>query len=156
MILLTRNRFAALALAALAACRDASTGADSRACQQSYEFGNSGCAEVSGQAVGLRGQALQGISVFARGSPDFFPFSSGYVVSDASGAFRVRITRMFGSPPADRAQDTVSVYVVARNQPVDWATGQPRVQDSVFTLVRVSPVGSVPEASSLRIVLPIP
>lgn len=141
----------------MAGCQSAAEHGDPRACQQTYEFGNTGCFEVAGQVVGARGQALSGISVGLRPIPGLHTlFSANYQVTDAMGQFRIRLSRMLGFPPSDARPDTLSVVVFATD-PRSAGVGVPAlVVDSVLTLVTVAPVGVVPKATEIRILLPVP
>ena len=137
----------------MAGCRNPAENGDPRACQQTYEFGNTGCFEVAGQVVGARGQALSGISVVAH--PNVGPsvlYTSPYQTTDTTGQFRLCPSRWIGRPPLDASPDTLSVFVCAadpRSVPV-------RVVDSVRTLVTVAPVGVIPVRAEIRIILPVP
>lgn len=147
---------AMLALWGAAGCHEPAAVVDNGACRQTGEFGNTGCAVVSGMVLGARGQALAGVMVFARVDAAAAGFSSSYDPSSADGSFKVIVTRYAGREPVDPQNDTLSFYVVAANQPVDWALGQPKVRDSAFTTVRISHVGSVPTPSNLTLRLEIP
>lgn len=141
----------------MAGCQNAAENGDPRACQQTYEFGNTGCFEIVGQVVGARGQALSGISVGARSEvgPSTL-FTSNYQMTDAMGQFRIRLSRMLGHPPLDARPDTLSVFVVAAD-PRSASVGVPAsVVDSVLTLVTVAPVGAIPVTAEIRIILPVP
>ncbi len=151
-----RSVVAALALVGAAACHEPAAVVDNGACKQTGEFGNTGCAVVSGMVLGARGQALEGVLVFARVDAAAPGFASSYGASNADGSFKVIVTRYAGLEPADPQNDTLSFYAVAANQPVDWALGQPKVRDSAFTTVRISHVGSVPTPSNLTLRLEIP
>lgn len=149
--------FAALPLiAALAvACSDlTNTENAGGACRQTYEFGNSGCLEVRGQVVATSGRGLGGISVSVRPLRTSSNFSMSYATTDTSGRFRIRLTRMVGSPPQAGTPDTLSCYVLAA-QPVAPGSGAAVVGDSVFTLVTIAPVGTIPVPAEVRIPLPI-
>lgn len=147
---------AVLALGSAAACHDPAAAVDDGACPQTYEFGNTGCAVVLGVVVGARGQALEGVTVFARVDPAGAGFASSYDASNPDGTFKVNIMRYAGHEPVDRQHDTLSVYVVAQNQPLAWALGQPKVRDSAFTTVRMFRVGEVPSPSNLTMKLDVP
>lgn len=154
-----RKRLAALLplILVMAACQSATENGDSRTCQQTFEFGNTGCFEVAGQVVGARGQVLPGISVGLR--PVVGPnvvFSSTYQMTDTMGQFRIRLSRMLGGPPPDARPDTLSVFVFALNRGSGGGGVPVGVVDSVLTLVTVAPVGVVPVAAAARIVLPMP
>ena len=147
----------ALAMMLMSGCQNSAEIGDPRACQQTYEFGNTGCFEVAGQVVGARGQTLSGITIGAR--PIVGPgvlFSSTYPTTDAMGQFRIRLSRMLGQPPSDARPDTLSVFVIA----ADLRTASPGVPayavDSVRTLVAVAPVGAISVTAEIRIILPVP
>ena len=145
-----------LALIVLAACHNPAENAGSSACQQTFEFGNTGCFEISGLVVGLRGQALRGISVGPRPVPrPNVLFNGDYKTTDSTGQFRVRLYRMLGEPAANAA-DTLSVYVVAAAQQSAGLGVPATIRDSVLTIVTVAPLGTVPNAAEVRILLLIP
>lgn len=153
-----RNRHAGLLalIILMAGCRNPAENGDPRACQQTYEFGNTGCFEVAGQVVGARGQALSGISVVVHPIPGPSQlFNSPYQTTDTTGQFRIRPSRMFGRPPLDASPDTLSVWVHATD-PRSAPVGKPLVSDSVRTLVTVAPVGVIPVRVEIRIILPVP
>jgi hypothetical protein len=158
-----RATAAAVTLATLAACRPPLGEPDgarpSRACPQTYEFGNSGCVEITGQVVGLRGQPLAGISVGPRyvraGEEQGQLFSTTYASTDADGAFRFRVSRMVGRPTVV-GPDTVSLWVAGADPATAGVDVPARVRDSVLVLATVSPVGAVPEPAVVRLTLPAP
>ena len=121
---------------------------DERTCYQTYEFGNSGCLEVTGQVVGANGQPLIDVPVFGRVVPD-----TGFLVfdvtarTDTAGRFRLRATRMVG--PVTPRRDSIRVCVGAMWIPT-------RARDSVFVTTTVAPVGEIPDALNVRIALPVP
>ncbi len=128
----------------------------SLACQQTYEFGNTGCFEVAGQVIGSRGQALAGIWVGPRPVLGPSRFNSAYRMTDSAGSFRLRLSRMIGRPPASAVPDTLSVYVIATD-PRSTGIGSPATaRDSVLTIVTVAPVGTIPQAAQVRITLQVP
>lgn len=144
---------------AAVACRipvAADGGADPRACQQTYEFGNTGCLEVQGQVVSASGLPLAGMSVGPRPLPGPAVFNSDYATTDAAGQFRIRLSRISGAPPPKGTPDTLSVYVVAAD-PRSADVGIPaRVRDSVLTVVTIAPVGTIPTPAVVRVPLPVP
>lgn len=144
-------------LGSVTACHNPAETVDARECQQSYEFGNTGCFEVSGEVVGLRGQALDGIVVIPRPVPrEYVGFSSPDQTTDVTGRFRIRPARMLGGPPANAAPDTISVYLVAADPRSAGFEVPATVRDSVLCVVTVAPVGTIPTATEVRIVLPVP
>ena len=151
-------RVAPLALAAVlaAGCRSpVGERDDPRACTQTYEFGNTGCADLRGTAVGLRGQPLAGIVVGLRPSPRGAGLAAGVATTDTAGAFQLRAVRYGGRPPA-AGPDTASVWVGGVD-PRTAGLGVPaRVRDSVLVPVTISPVGTLPEPTAVRLTLPAP
>ena len=153
----TATRLTALVYASGAvACHDPTDARLDGACRQTYEFGNSGCFEVRGEVVGTSGQPLRDILVGPRPASSRAEFNADYAATDAMGRYRVRLSRMAGSPPASGLPDTLSVYIVAAD-PRSAGVGIPaRVRDSVLAVVTVAPVGAVPTPSEVRITLAIP
>src|SRR5207244_11251651 len=71
---------------------------DARACPQTGEFGNYGCAVVEGAVVGARGQPLGGVAVAPGPSADGGPFDTPFHYTDASGRLELRLTRSLSAP----------------------------------------------------------
>jgi hypothetical protein len=145
-----------LLIAALAVACSGLTDTDDAggACRQTYEFSNSGCLEVRGQVVTASGRGLGGISVSVRPLRTSSNFSMSYVTTDTSGRFRLRLTRMVGSPPPAGTLDTLSCFVFVA-QPVAPGSGAAVVGDSVLTVVAIAPVGTIPVPAEVRITLPV-
>jgi hypothetical protein len=155
-----RAAVTATGLALAAGCLHSTQGddrGDPRACRQTYEFGNTGCADVAGEVVGLRGQPLATISVGPGNSERSDGLNTTYADTDVEGLFALRLTRFGPKPPwAAIGPDTVSLYVRAAD-PRTAGVGIPaRVRDSVLVRLTVAPVGAVPEPSTVRIVLDVP
>jgi hypothetical protein len=151
-----RSFRAAVSLAALifsVACRNPAESGDPTACQQTYEFGNTGCFEVSGQIVGARGQALNRISVVVRTLGDFSTGATTF--TDTTGSFRLRAFRMIGRPPA-AGPDTASAYVIAADPRTAGLNIPATVRDSILVLMTLTPVGSVPTPAQVTIALRVP
>lgn len=126
------------------------------ACRQTFEFGNTGCAEVRGRVVGAAGQTLAGISVVPWPVSTQAAFATDYAMTDGAGQFRVRMSRMIGRPPEGGAPDTLSVWIVAAD-PRSAGVGVPaNVRDSVLTVVTVAAVGTVPTSAEVHITLAVP
>ena len=140
-------------VAVLAAC-GSPTGDDlsSGACRQTYEFGNTGCAEVQAIVVSAAGQPLEGQQVNLVSKNRDLGILGEIGSTNARGEFRGRMTRMFGRPPADGFPDTVTVVVIAWDP---WSA-PPRIADSALVLVTMAPVGAVPSPVQARVVLPVP
>lgn len=142
----------AVATAVLLACSDP-TGPDSP-CQQTFEFGNFGCAEVVGTVTGLSGQPLPGRPVFVKVIPHGASYSGGFVRADAQGRFRTRIFRMT-QPVTPLVPDTFSVWVVA----IDLASAElpdpVDIRDSVLRRLTLTPVGQRPVVAIADLALPL-
>jgi hypothetical protein len=139
----------------LVSCRHPTDAGDPLTCQQTYEFGNTGCVEVTGRVVGLRGQALRGISVGAVPADSASKFVGAFEMTDSDGRFRVRLIRMFGRPPMT-PPDTLTVRVVAAD-PRSAGFGIPAsVKDSARTLVTAAPVGTIPNPATVTFTLRVP
>ena len=154
----TLHRFL-LCSAAVVGCDTTSPDDNSDACQQTYEFGNSGCAEVHGLVVDPSGRPLPGAAVGVRGpvQPEHdATLVPGYVQTDARGEYRIRTTR-FG-PLVDAATDTVTVWVRAGVAPsLDLPIGTPGPMDSVAVRLEFSPVGALPRSTSAPVIaVPLP
>lgn len=83
-------------------------------CRQSYEFGNSGCAEIAVRVVGRRGQPLRDVYVTAFNAVDparRVVLAGGYARPDSAGDYRLRLLRMSRAPTLPR--DTLSVWLRA-------------------------------------------
>lgn len=145
----------ALACVGLLACGSMIDPGDAGACQQTYEFGNSGCLEVTGQVVGPDGQPLAGIVVGPRYLPGSDVFSGGHSTTDAAGAFSFRIWRMADFSPAT-GPDTLSLWVHGAD-PRSAGLGIPAtVRDSVLVQATVSPIGTIPTPTTVRLTLSAP
>lgn len=130
--------------------------ADSARCEQTHEFGNSGCADVEGVVTYSGGDAAGWVNVFVRyvgGRTDSFGYAT--TATDANGRFRLRVTRYMVGPPA-AGPDTASFFVIATDlRPLNRGL-PPTVRDSVLTRVTIAPVGRRPETTTVSIVLVVP
>jgi len=133
-----------------AACADP-TGANA-ACQQTGEFGNTGCAEIRGVVVNRSGSPEPGIVVGPRFLSGQDVFNASYATTDSQGRFRFRITRFSGQPAA-AGPDTMSLFVHAADPRTAGVNVPATVRDSVPGQVTISPVGRVPTALSVTIAL---
>jgi hypothetical protein len=144
-----------LTVAALSACNSTNEPGESRACQQTFEFANTGCLEVSGQVVGLRDQPLPGVTVTTNYIAHGDAFGTSSAMTDVNGAFMLRATRLAGLPPSV-GPDTLSLWIVG-GHPDTGNVGDPApMRDSVLVQVTVSPVGQIPTTAVARLVLPAP
>lgn len=144
-----RWRLVGLALLIGPGCRLADHG-DSRACPQTYEFGNTGCAIIAGLVTGTSDQPLAGFSVGPRSSADGGQFNTVYATTDAAGRFQLHLTRY-----ASALADSASVWIRAASPPSSQTQG-PAVHDSILVRLRVSPVGQIPDTAYVDITLPVP
>jgi hypothetical protein len=137
-----------VALAATLACTAPED--DPLACQQSYGFGNYGCADVTGTVLDSQDKARPNATVSAGGAgSDVFDFTQ--VTSDASGAFRMRLGRRWIAQ--DKGNDTTSTWVRAA-----FTTAAPvtTVRDSVLVQIRFFSFGQRPTPSTATLRLNIP
>ena len=147
---------AAAALAFVVGC-DSLTDphADSARCEQTHEFGNSGCADVEGVVTYSGGDAAAGATVYTSNLTGVEVLGHGRATTDANGRFRLRVTRFSGGPPA-AGPDTASFFVIATDlRPLNRGL-PPTVRDSVLTRVTIAPVGRRPETKTVTIVLVVP
>lgn len=145
-----------LAGGGLLACRSAVDPSGTRACPAALgEFGSTGCVELTGQVVGLSGQPLAGIYVGPRYLQGREVFNTVYATTDAAGAFTFRVSRMSGRTPAP-GPDTVSFWVHGADPRTAAVNVPARVQDSVLVQAMVSPAGTIPTATAVRLTLPSP
>ena len=142
----------AIFIPVLAACEPspAKPIVDRRLCEQTYEFGNYGCTDITGQVLGSAGQPLSGIGVAPRYFPGRYDFNSPALKTDADGRFWLRLHR-FGTPPAE-GPDTVSLYIRA----LDFRSPDASVRDSALIQVSVAPVGAVAPLTHVVLRLPTP
>jgi hypothetical protein len=143
-----------LALVGGAACSDAS---DSR-CEQTYEFGNYGCADVVGRLVDRNDEPLGGVEygVVNRERELESRFNTNVIPAtpDSLGNFRLRITRyLLIGPPT--TPDTGSVWLIGSMRP-PFPGPDPGIRDSVLVTLQFAPIGGVPEPSPVTIRLPLP
>lgn len=151
-------REAALPLSLLLSACQSTTGTNlSAACQQSYEFGNYGCAEVTGRVLGSSGKPLSGVSVGPRflSEPDAGMYNSPYVDTDSEGRFRFRIQR-YAQRRNVPVPDTFSIYVRAAVRPPPAAGASSPAVDSVLVQLELAPIGQVPNPSEVEIHLSYP
>ena len=125
---------------------------DAGSCEQTYEFGNTGCAEIEGTVRDRQDRALPGMIV----GPRYLAsgFNTPYATTDSDGRFRLRITRFAANPPAV-GPDTATVYVLAYDPRSSGINIPATVRDSVLALVTVAPVGQVPAPTVVTIRLPV-
>lgn len=146
-----------IGLFATVSCDSATAVEEFGACRQTHEFGNYGCAEVSGRVLGSQGQPLIGVSVGPRYLAEVGPplYDAMYVETDAQGRFRFRVTR-YAPRKLLVVPDTFSLYVSAAVRP-NPGTGAPSsVVDSVLVQVELAPIGAVPRPAEVEIRLSHP
>jgi hypothetical protein len=128
-------------------CGSSEPSEDSSHCQQTYEFGNTGCGELTGLVTDEGGQPIAGAYVSVQGAVDparELTLDYGYVQTGASGAYRLRVIRMTGEAPSDRP-DTITVWVRAAMPPSpSLPVGTPGPMDSVRASLEIRPVGERP------------
>src|SRR6266568_1649597 len=123
---------------------------DARACPQTGEFANFGCAVVEGAVVGARGQPLGGVAVAPGSSADGGQFDTPFHYTDASGRFQLRLTRYVPAP-----SDSASVWIHASVLPTPPEVVS-TVHDSALVRLLIAPVGHLPDTAHVSIVLQVP
>jgi len=121
-------------------CKD--QGPDPNACQQTYGFGNYGCADLTGTVLSSTEQPLANATVTAGASTD--PYEHAELTTDVTGHFKVRLYRRWISP--DPNMDTVSTWIHAA-----VTTGMVPATDSTFTQLRFYRLEHLPVATSVII-----
>ena len=148
-----------VAVAAAAACSGNDPSEDPR-CQQTSEFGNTGCGELQGVVTDSAGSPVAGAYVDSRDPADperHDALVASYVRTDSAGNYKFRVIRYSEEVPLG-GPDTVTVWVHAGLPPPDDAplgTAGPR--DSVLALLELRPVGEAPVVSEVvTIALAVP
>lgn len=138
------------------ACSTPSDPGDPRACRQTYEFGNYGCADIIGRVVGDAGQPLAGVSIGPRFLPDSVDagsYNTVYTTTGADGRFTLRLHR-FGRRRVIPAPDTLSLYIEATIPPMHGAISA--ASDSILVQAALAPIGQVPRPATAEIQLDHP
>ena len=127
------------------ACNAPTPPVDARLCPQTYEFGNTGCAEVTGIVLGSTGQPLSGTVVLPHYSAggDIGGYNEPIAATGPDGRFQFRITRYFPrrSPVVP---DTFSIYVIAQVLPPPGGGPNSLAVDSALLRLALAPVGAIP------------
>lgn len=131
-------------LALLAGCEELiGSREDEAVCQQTYEFGNTGCVDVEGLVTDRAGRPLEGayagVARPVRAEPHV-TLSGGFPRTSAEGKYRLRVFRMVGAPTT--TPDTLSVWVRAGVPPDPPVVGVPGPADSAVVVLELSPVGT--------------
>ena len=142
----------------LAACAGPSE--DLSRCYQTYEFGNFGCAELTGLVTDPQGVPIAQAFVGMRGpvqSGHPAALTSGPGRTDSTGSYRLRTIRMSSEPPTD-GPDTVTVWVwAAVSPPPEAPIGTPGPVDSVLATREMRPIGELPVVTEVEtIAVPLP
>jgi hypothetical protein len=129
-------------------------------CGSTGEFGNTGCAEVTGLVSHADGGAVRGAYMSVQGAVDpdrAISLVYGPVQSSSAGAYKLRAIRMGGEVPTS-GPDTVTVWVrAAVPPPPGTADGTPGASDSIQATLEIRPVGAMPVVvQAATIVLPAP
>ncbi len=130
----------AVVLAAAAACNGTDPSDDPSRCQQTFEFGNTGCADLIGLVTDGGGHPIAGASVDVPGHAESgrdILIVTGFRPADVEGRYSLRAIRETGETPTE-GPDTVTVWVRASEVP---SSQQPAPRDSVLVLLQLRPVG---------------
>lgn len=141
-----------LACGGLVACSSPVEPPDARTCPRTGEFANSGCLAITGQVVDPGGQPLAGIVVGTRYLPGREAFTTDYATTDTTGAFALRVSRL-DTRPRPAGPDTVSLWVHGADPRTAGLNIPARVQDSVLVRATVSPIGTIPTPTTVRLTL---
>ena len=136
-----RARLGAVLVAAALGC---GTGPDGgRACAQTREFGNYGCADMRGVVLDADGRPAAGAEVSATAAAEGRSLG-GTARADIDGRFSFRV-RLNG-PPLAAGVDTLSARVTA------WAA-PPLRSASTVVVVQLAAVGAVPPPPATDVAL---
>jgi hypothetical protein len=130
---------------------------DATLCEQTYEFGNLGCADVTGTVLDANHQPQPAASVRVLRPAELGnsrDVASAMVTSAADGTFRLRIRLIF-APSGIVEPDTITVWVRASRPPrtVDAFASS----DSALALLTIRPVGQAPAVTTVPdLVLRVP
>ena len=143
----------ALVMATLVACDG--TGPvpplwDATRCEQTYEFGNLGCADITGTVLDAEHHPQPAAHIFVLGPAELNmnrDVASAMVESAADGTFRLRV-RLIEALGPTATLDTITVWIRAGRPPKTVDAIGP--SDSTLALVTIRPVGQIP------VVTPVP
>ena len=130
---------------------------DSRACPQTNEFGNYGCARLTVVVAAPREALPDSYRFDVRATRVHVEsgFDVAYAPSSMVGANPLQLIRWLSGVP--RGTDTASVWVSARIlNAVNAVVGQPLTvfaADSALRLVYFAPVGGIPVVDTVRLAL---
>lgn len=140
----------AAAVLGVVACGTSEPSQDPTRCQQTFEFGNTGCAEMTGTVTDHLGAPVVSAGVMATPADPARLITLVYdlVQTDATGAYRLRVIRMTGSNPVGRP-DTVTVWVRAAARPPNGLPPGTTGVDSVLATLEIRPVGELPAVTTV-------
>lgn len=136
-------------LVALMACDGMAPVLDAARCDQTYEFGNLGCADVIGTVFDADHHPQPAADVRVLGPAEPLAAStvaSATVQSAADGTFRLRV-RQISAPPGSTGPDTITVWIRAARPPATVDAIGP--SDSTLAHLTIRPVGQVPAVISV-------
>lgn len=139
-----RGLLATLALlSALTACEQGTEPrADYSRCQQTYEFGNRGCADIKGYVTNGSGQGLAGFKVRVVGSECCL----GGGTTSSAGSYALRVFWFDPDhPETGFVADTATLWIRASRRPNSPSDTIVR-RDSVSVFVQFSAVGDLAKA----------
>ena len=146
-----RLLFGAALLTATVGCGSEPSG-DPAQCQQTYEFGNTGCAELTGRVTDESGQPIAGAYVSVQSAVDSsraITLVGAEIQTDPSGAYQLRAIRFDGEASSD-GPDTVTVWVRAVvPPPITEPVGTSGSGDSVQATLEIRSVGELPAVTQV-------
>jgi hypothetical protein len=149
----TRILVATFACVAASGCRDPLRDeVDLRICQQTYEFGNFGCARVVGRVLDRHGNVITDrfVNVLLRSAQRDGSTTLGITQTDTTGWFATGVTLML--PPA-----LDSIDLLLRASVVQFGSEQASpAADSVEFTMPLGAVGAVAPVETVTVRLPYP
>lgn len=139
----------AVAFLALSACDGTAPEQDAARCEQTYEFGNYGCADVTGSVFDSshHAQAAADVHVLGPAEPTASRgVASAWVQSGSDGTFRLRV-RQISAAASDTGLDTITVWIRAARPPATTDAIGP--SDSTLALLTIHPVGQLPKVTAV-------
>ncbi len=136
------------AITALVACDGTTPLLDDTRCEQTYEFGNLGCADVTGTVFDADHHPQPAAYVRALGPAESLStrgVASAMVETAPDGTFRLRV-RQVSAASDFIGPDTITVWIGAARPPATSDALGP--SDQALVLLTIRPVGQLPEVAA--------